>query len=71
LIRAFAHIEIDPARDASKMEFEDNAFDFISESTLFFSMISDDLRAAIASEMPRVCRPGGYLVFTDWRTPRA
>ncbi len=52
------------------MEFEDNAFDVVSESTLFVSLISNELRAAIASEMLRVCRPGGYLVLTDWRTPR-
>ena len=55
--------------DASKMEFEDAAFDVVSESTMFVSLTSDDLRAAIASEMLRVCRPGGYLVLIDWRTP--
>jgi SAM-dependent methyltransferase len=56
--------------DASNMEFEDNAFDVVSESTLFVTLLSDERRAAIASEMLRVCRPGGYLVLTDWRTPR-
>ncbi|MGA7239316.1 MAG: class I SAM-dependent methyltransferase [Bryobacteraceae bacterium] len=56
--------------DASNMEFEDSVFDVVSESTLFVSLISDELRTAIASEMLRVCRPGGYLVLTDWRTPR-
>ncbi len=56
--------------DASNMEFEDNAFDVVSESTLFAPLVSDELRVGIASEMLRVCRPGGYFVLTDWRTPR-
>lgn len=56
--------------DASRMEFADAAFDVVSESTMFVSLTSDKLRKAIASEMLRVCRPGGYLVLIDWRTPR-
>ncbi len=55
--------------DASKMEFPDAAFDVVSESTMFVSLTSDELRMSIASEMLRVCRPGGYLVLIDWRTP--
>jgi SAM-dependent methyltransferase len=55
--------------DASKMDFADAAFDLVSESTMFVSLTSNDLRAAIASEMLRVCRPGGYIVLIDWRTP--
>jgi SAM-dependent methyltransferase len=55
--------------DASQMEFADAAFDVVSESTMFVSLTSDELRSRIASEMLRVCRPGGYLVLIDWRTP--
>jgi ubiquinone/menaquinone biosynthesis C-methylase UbiE len=55
--------------DASKMQLKDGAFDVVSESTMFVSLTSDKLRAAIASEMVRVCRPGGYLILVDWRTP--
>jgi SAM-dependent methyltransferase len=55
--------------DASKMGFADGAFDVVSESTMFVSLTSDELRASIASEMLRVCRPGGFLVLIDWRTP--
>ena len=51
------------------MKFEDAAFDVVSESTMFVSLTSDKLRTAIASEMVRVCRPGGYLILVDWRTP--
>jgi|HubBroStandDraft_1064217.scaffolds.fasta_scaffold360480_1 ubiquinone/menaquinone biosynthesis C-methylase UbiE len=55
--------------DASRMEFADAAFDLVSESTMFVSLTSHELRTGIASEMLRVCRPGGYLVLIDWRTP--
>ena len=51
------------------MEFADAAFDLVSESTMFVSLTSHELRTGIASEMLRVCRPGGYLVLIDWRTP--
>lgn len=51
------------------MEFADALFDVVSESTMFVTLPSDELRTAIASEMLRVCRPGGYLVLIDWRTP--
>jgi ubiquinone/menaquinone biosynthesis C-methylase UbiE len=55
--------------DATRMHFESGAFDMVSESTMFVSLTSDSVRAAIASEMLRVCRPGGYVVLIDWRTP--
>jgi SAM-dependent methyltransferase len=56
--------------DASAMEFEDSAFDVVAESTMFATLTADDQRDKIAREMLRVCRPGGYIVLVDWRTPR-
>jgi SAM-dependent methyltransferase len=56
--------------DASAMEFPDGSFDLVYESTMFATLPDEDLSAAIAREMVRVCRPGGYLLLVDWRTPR-
>lgn len=56
--------------DASRMEFADGAFDLIHESTMFATLPDDDLSAAIAREMVRVCKPDGYLLLVDWRTPK-
>jgi ubiquinone/menaquinone biosynthesis C-methylase UbiE len=56
--------------DASHMEFPDGSFDLVFESTMFATLPDDRLSAAIGAEMVRVCRPGGYLVLVDWRTPK-
>lgn len=52
------------------MAFESGGFDLVFESTMFATLPDDTVRSAIASEMVRVCRPGGYLVLVDWRTPK-
>lgn len=56
--------------DASRMEVADDTFDLVFESTMFATLADDALRAAIAREMVRVCKPGGYLLLIDWRTPK-
>ena len=56
--------------DAAQMTFEYNSFDLVFESTMFATLPDDVVRSAIASEMVRVCRPGGFLVLVDWRTPK-
>jgi ubiquinone/menaquinone biosynthesis C-methylase UbiE len=56
--------------DASRMEFADQSFDLVFESTMFATLPDDALSAAIAREMLRVCRPGGYLMLVDWWTPK-
>jgi ubiquinone/menaquinone biosynthesis C-methylase UbiE len=56
--------------DASRTEFADGSFDLVFESTMFATLPDDVLSAAIAREMIRVCRPGGYLLLVDWRTPK-
>lgn len=56
--------------DASKMSFKDDSFDLIFESTMFATLPDDDVSSKIASEMVRVCKPGGYLLLVDWWTPK-
>ncbi len=56
--------------DATRMDFEDNRFDLVFESTMFATLPADAERVAIAAEMVRVCKPGGYLFLVDWRTPK-
>ena len=56
--------------DASHMEFADNSFDLVFESTMFATLPDAALSAAIAQEMLRVCKDDGYLLLVDWRTPK-
>ncbi len=56
--------------DATAMTFEDDSFDVIFESGMFATLPSDEIRRSIAHEMVRVCRSGGYLLLSDWRTPK-
>lgn len=56
--------------DASRMDFADDAFDLVFESTMFATLPDDELSADIAREMIRVCRPGGYLLLVDWWMPK-
>jgi len=56
--------------DGVSMPFADGSFDVVYESTMFVTLPDDRVRAGIAAEMLRVCRPNGYLVLVDWRTPK-
>jgi len=42
----------------------------VREFTMFATIPDDTLAASIAYEMVRVCKPGGYLLLVDWRTPK-
>jgi len=53
--------------NATRMEYDSDAFDLVTESTLFIQLTDESLAASIASEMLRVVRPGGYLLLNDWR----
>lgn len=48
--------------DAMNLEFPDNSFDRIL-AAYFISTVPDPIKAI--SEMKRVCRPGGYVVFLN------
>ncbi len=56
--------------DASKINFPDSSFDLLFESTMFATLPDDEISGKIATEMLRVCRPGGYLLLADWRIPK-
>lgn len=58
------------AGDASRMDFPSGEFDLVFESTMFATLSDDAVSSAIASEMLRVCKGGGYLLLLDWRTPK-
>lgn len=53
--------------DGARMPFANASFDLVYESTMFATLPGDHLRANIAAEMLRVCRPNGYLLLVDWR----
>ncbi len=52
---------------ADAMSYADGEFDIVIESTMFVLLPSEDLARAIARDMIRVARPGGYLMLIDWR----
>jgi ubiquinone/menaquinone biosynthesis C-methylase UbiE len=53
--------------DAAKMQFQDETFDIVTESTMFVQLTDDNLAHSIASEMIRVTKTGGYIMLVDWR----
>ena len=53
--------------DAVALAYETGTFDLVMESTMFTQMTDEATAAAIAAEMLRVTKPGGYLMLTDWR----
>jgi len=55
---------------ADAVTYPDGAFDIVFESTMFVLLPSDETARAIAREMVRVTRPGGYLMLVDWRYSR-
>jgi SAM-dependent methyltransferase len=55
------------AGSAEAMPFDDGAFDVAAALTLFSSLPSAELERAVAREIGRVLRPGGWLVWYDLR----
>jgi len=56
--------------DARKLPFASQSFDVIFESTMFTTIVDDSTAQAIANEMQRVCRTGGWIVLVDWWMPK-
>ena len=47
--------------------FPDNSMDLVSAHTVFSSILDEDMRRALAAEMWRVLRPGGWAMIFDFR----
>lgn len=56
--------------DAQHMPYPDHAFDLVMQFTAFSSILNGPIRANIASEMRRVVKPGGLILWYDfWLNP--
>lgn len=53
--------------DASQLPYEDATFDLVVTSTVFTSILDDGMRRSIALEIERTLRPGGALLWYDFR----
>ncbi len=56
------------AGDATALPFEDNSFDFVSVSFALHDKLPA-IRHAVVSEMKRVVKPEGALLFMDFNIP--
>lgn len=52
---------------ARQLPFSDNSFDLVSQFTMMTSILDSQLKKEIAGDMLRVVRPGGYLLWYDFR----
>ncbi|MGH9839384.1 MAG: class I SAM-dependent methyltransferase [Blastocatellia bacterium] len=52
--------------DGSRLPFEDASFDMVLQFTVFSSILDNDVRRRAASEMLRVLRPGGLVLWYDF-----
>lgn len=52
--------------DAQALPFADGAFDIVSQSTVFTSVLDPAIRQRIASEMARVLAPDGFILWYDF-----
>jgi len=78
-----AGIELDPERalraaellpsadlrvgDATDLPWEDDSFDLVVVSLVFTSVLDPAVRKRIADEVTRVLKPGGFLLWYDFR----
>ena len=51
---------------AAKLAFPDATFDLVFQSTVFTSIIDSDMKQRIASEMIRVVKKGGLILWYDY-----
>ena len=53
--------------DASHLPWPDGSFDMVTQFTVFSSILDSQVQARVASEMLRVLRPGGRILWYDCR----
>lgn len=54
------------AGDAAALPWKDNSFDIVFQSTVFTSVLDDELKQQIADEMKRVCKNKGFIIWYDF-----
>jgi len=52
--------------DASKLELEPGSFDIVFQSTVFTSILDNNLKQNLASKMWELLKPGGYILWYDF-----
>jgi SAM-dependent methyltransferase len=52
--------------DASSLPWDSGCFDIAVQSTVFSSILDDEMKAAVAAEMARVLAPAGVVVWHDF-----
>ena len=52
--------------NAAKLDFPDHTFDLVLQSTVFTSILDQDLKQTIAKEMLRVLKPRGHIFWYDF-----
>jgi ubiquinone/menaquinone biosynthesis C-methylase UbiE len=52
---------------ATELPWPDASFDMVSQFTVFTSILDPDLRRGVANEMLRVLKPGGSILWFDFR----
>ena len=58
-------------QDAQRLPFETGAFDLVSQLVVFSSVLDSDVRHWMATEMDRVLKPGGILLWYDLKNRQA
>lgn len=53
--------------DASQLPLASGRFEIVSQLTMMTSVLDITMRQAIAGEMLRVLKPGGYIIWYDFR----
>jgi ubiquinone/menaquinone biosynthesis C-methylase UbiE len=51
---------------AAQLPFSNERFDLVLQSTVFTSILDPDLRRCVASEMMRVVKPNGFILWYDY-----
>ena len=62
-----AHLQV---ADGRSIPYGDATFDLVIQLTVFSSILDPAIRAAIAAQMLRVLKPGGYVLWYDMRVVR-
>ena len=55
------------AANAEQMGFQDGMFDLVLVVTVFSSILEEEMRTRVAREIDRVLKPGGAVVWYDFR----